>query len=146
MIKSFFRILFSALITYFTFCNIPASAEAGMISKEQEIDMGKSTGAQLEAQYGLSQDYLLQEKVTRVGQRLAAVCGRKDIEYTFKVLNSNEINALACPGGFIYVFKGLLDYMPSDAELAGVLSHEITHVVDKHTVHQVAALVSAFFQ
>lgn len=53
------------------------------------------------------------------------------------MLNSDEVNALACPGGFIYVFKGLIDYMPSDAELAGVLGHEITHVVKKHTVHQI---------
>ena len=114
-----------------------ASTEAGLISREQEIDMGKASARHLEARYGLSQDYELQERVERVGQRLAAVCERKDLEYSFKVLNSNEINALACPGGFIYVYKGLLDYMPSDTELAGVLSHEITHIVEKHTVHSI---------
>ena len=113
----------------------PPSAEAGMFSREQEIRMGQETGKQLEAQYGLSQDYRLQEKVERVGKRLAAVCKRQDIEYSFKVLNNEEINALACPGGYIYVFKGLLDFMPSDTELAGVLSHEITHVAEKHTLH-----------
>lgn len=114
---------------------LPITTEAGVISREQEIAMGKAASQQLEAQYGLSQDYLLQERVARVGNQLVQVCKRKDLEYSFKVLNNTEINALACPGGFIYVYKGLLDYMPSDTELAGVLSHEITHVVEKHTVH-----------
>ena len=111
--------------------------EAGMISVEQEVKMGKETAQALEAKYGLSQDYYLNERVNRIGQRLAAVCGRNDISYSFKVLNANEVNALACPGGFIYVFKGLLDYMPTDTELAGVLGHEVGHVAKKHTVHSI---------
>lgn len=113
------------------------SAEAGMISLEDEIKMGRETAQSLEAKYGLSQDYYLNERVDRIGQRLAAVCGRNEITYSFKVLNSNEVNALACPGGFIYVFKGLMDYMPSDTELAGVLGHEVGHVAKKHTVHSI---------
>ena len=112
-------------------------AEAGMISLEDEIKMGRETAQSLEAKYGLSQDYYLNERVDRIGQRLAAVCGRNEITYSFKVLTSNEVNALACPGGFIYVFKGLMDYMPSDTELAGVLGHEVGHVAKKHTVHSI---------
>lgn len=112
-------------------------AEAGLISKEQEIEMGRGTAQQLEAKYGIVQDSDMQERVNRIGQSLVAVCKRQDLPYSFKVLNSDEVNAMACPGGFIYVFKGLLDYMPSDAELAGVLSHEVSHVVEKHTVHQI---------
>lgn len=112
-------------------------AEAGMISLEDEIKMGRETAQSLEAKYGLSQNYYLNERVDRIGQRLAAVCGRNEITYSFKVLNSNEVNALACPGGFIYVFKGLMDYMPSDTELAGVLGHEVGHVAKKHTVHSI---------
>ncbi len=112
-------------------------AQAGMISLEQEIEMGRSTAQQLEAQYGVVQNAAMQKRVNTIGQRLAAVCGRNEIEYSFKVLNSNEVNALACPGGFIYVFKGLIDYMPSDTELAGVLGHEVGHVAKKHTVHSI---------
>ncbi len=112
-------------------------AEAGLISREQEIEMGRATAQQLEAQYGVVQDPYLQERVNTIGQRLAKVCGRDDIEFSFKVLNSNEVNALACPGGFIYVFRGLIDYMPSDTELAGVLGHEVGHVAKKHTVHAI---------
>lgn len=112
-------------------------AHAGMISLEQEIEMGRETGQYLEAQYGVVQDPALQERVDAIGQRLAAVCGRDEIKFSFKVLNSDEINALACPGGYVYVFKGLIDYMPTDTELAGVLGHEIGHVAKKHTVHAI---------
>ena len=116
---------------------ITPPAQAGMISLEQEIEMGRETAKSLEAQYGLYQDDAMQERVNRIGQRLAAVSGRTEIEYSFKVLNHNEVNALACPGGFIYVFKGLIDYMPSDTELAGVLGHEVGHVAKKHTVNSI---------
>ena len=116
---------------------ITPPAQAGMISLEQEIEMGRETAKSLEAQYGLYQDDAMQERVNRIGQRLAAVSGRTEIAYSFKVLNHNEVNALACPGGFIYVFKGLIDYMPSDTELAGVLGHEVGHVAKKHTVNSI---------
>ena len=129
--------LFLALVLACTFLVGVQPVEAGMISVEQEVKMGKETAQALEAKYGLSQDYYLNERVNRIGQRLATVCGRNDISYSFKVLNANEVNALACPGGFIYVFKGLLDYMPTDTELAGVLGHEVGHVAKKHTVHSI---------
>ena len=111
--------------------------QAAMIGKQEEINMGRDVGRQLEAQYGVVQDEDIQERIDRIGQSLVKQCARQDIKYYFKVLNSDEINAMACPGGYIYVFKGLVDYMPSDDELAGVLGHEIGHVVKKHTVHQV---------
>ncbi|MBQ0067416.1 MAG: M48 family metalloprotease [Phascolarctobacterium sp.] len=114
-----------------------ATVFAGMISLEKEIELGRKTGEQLEAQYGVVADKALQKRVDRIGQRLARVCGRDEIKFSFKVLNSKEINALACPGGFVYVFKGLIDYMPSDTELAGVLGHEVGHVAKKHTVHSI---------
>ena len=129
--------LFLALVLACAFLVGVQPVEAGMISVAQEVKMGKETAQALEAKYGLSQDYYLNERVNRIGQRLATVCGRNDISYSFKVLNANEVNALACPGGFIYVFKGLLDYMPTDTELAGVLGHEVGHVAKKHTVHSI---------
>ena len=131
------KILLIILMIFSCVLGVQPSAEAGLISKSQEISMGKDVAAQLEAKYGVVQDEDLQARVNTIGQRLVAVSGRQDLEYSFKVLNSDEVNAMAVPGGFIYVFKGLLDFMPSDDELAGVLGHEVGHIVKKHSVKQV---------
>lgn len=131
------KFILALVLAFCCTLGVTPPAEAGLISKEQEIEMGRETAQQLEAKYGVVQDYALQERVNRIGQSLVKVSDRQDLDYSFKVLNSDEVNAMACPGGFVYVFKGLIDYMPTDAELAGVLGHEVTHVVKKHTVHQI---------
>ena len=131
------RILLIFFMIFSFVLGMQSPVEAGLISKNQEISMGKDVAAQLEAKYGVVQDDDLQARVNNIGQRLVAVSDRKDLEYSFKVLNSDEVNAMAVPGGFIYVFKGLLDFMPSDDELAGVLGHEVGHIVKRHSVKQV---------
>lgn len=115
---------------------LPA-AEAAIISTNQEISMGRDVARDLERRYGLVDDPALQERVDRIGKQIVAVSDRKDLPYTFKVLNAKEVNALAVPGGFIYIFKGLVDYMPSDEELAGIIGHEVGHIVKRHTVRQI---------
>src|SRR3989338_7893338 len=83
----------------------------------------------------------------RLGQRLAAVCDRQDLTYHFALLEWDEINAFALPGGYIYVSTELLTLAKSDDELASVLGHEIGHVVAKHAVKRLqAALGAAFLQ
>ena len=131
------KILLLFVMIFSCVLGMQSPVEAGLISKSQEISMGKDVAAQLEAKYGVVQDDDLQARVDNIGQRLVAVCDRQDLTYSFKVLNSDEVNAMAVPGGFIYVFKGLLDYMPSDDELAGVLGHEVGHIVKRHSVKQV---------
>lgn len=74
--------------------------------------------------------------VVRLGGALAAVSGRPELTYTFKVVDSPEINAFALPGGFIYVHHGLIEAAGDESELAGVLDHEIGHVVARHGVDQ----------
>lgn len=121
----------------FNFLSVP-KVEAGLlgVSTDQEIAIGRNVAKELEKQYGLVQDPALQDRVAAIGSRLVKVCDRQGLPYSFKVLNSKEVNALALPGGYIYVFKGLIDLMPSDDELAGVLGHELGHVVKRHSVKQ----------
>lgn len=136
--KSIFR---TALLTIgVAFClnfAVVPTAEALLIGTQQEIELGKGVARDLEKKYGLVNDPELQARVAKIGARIVAVSDRKDLPYTFKVLNSKEVNALAVPGGYIYLFKGLVDYMPSDQELAGIIGHEVGHVVKRHTVVQI---------
>ncbi|MCA9793294.1 MAG: M48 family metalloprotease [Candidatus Eremiobacteraeota bacterium] len=115
-------------------------ALAGMISTAQEIQIGREASLKFEQQYGLVQDVAMQERVNRIGQSLAAVAARKDVQYTFKVANMDQFNALAFPGGFIYTTRGLMNAL-SDEELAFVLGHEVTHVVRRHSVNQLEKAV-----
>lgn len=109
---------------------------ASLISTKQEISIGEDAAKYVEKKYKLVDDAALQARVNKIGQSLVAVSGRKDIKYTFKVLDSDDVNAFALPGGFIYVFRGLTDKMQTDDELAGILGHEIAHVVKRHSVNQ----------
>ncbi len=134
-----FRRITGLLICFVIMINLyglPLAA-AAIISTNQEISIGANVAEQLEKKFGLVDDAALQERVTRIGNRLVAVSDRKDLTYSFKVLNSKDVNALAAPGGFVYIYKGLVDYMPSDEELAGVIGHEIGHIVRRHSVKQI---------
>ncbi len=135
--KSWKKYLMPFALACSLFVAAPQQADAGMISRDQEIALGKQAASQLEAQYGVLDDPYLTARINTIGQRLAAVSGRTDITYQFKVLATDDVNAVACPGGFIYVFKGLIDYMPTDAELAGVIGHEVGHVAKKHSIHSI---------
>ena len=104
------------------------------ITDERELQMGRNISEALEEKIGLSDDPLLEARVDRIGQQLVALSDRKDIPYRFRVLDEDDVNAVALPGGFIYVYRGLLEKVESDDQLAGVLAHEIGHVAAKHVV------------
>src|SRR6201999_4083362 len=74
--------------------------------------------------------------VSEIGNKVAQNAERKDVSYTFTVLNSEEINAFALPGGYVYVTRGLVSLANNEAELAGVLGHEIGHVNARHTAER----------
>jgi hypothetical protein len=115
---------------------VSASAEAGFISTKQEIEIGEQLARQIEVRYQLVDDDELQQRVAAIGQSLVEVSDRKDLPYSFKVLDSDEVNAMAAPGGFVYVYRGLIELMPSDDELAGIIGHEVGHVVRRHAAAQ----------
>jgi len=107
-------------------------------SQNQEIEMGRSYSSQLNGDLVLVDDPEITRYVERVGLRLVDSSMRRDLEYRFFVVNTKEINAFALPGGFIYVNRGLIETTDNESELAGVIGHEIGHVVGKHSLKQLS--------
>lgn len=106
----------------------------GHISLEQERDVGREIAGRLLDVYPLLDDAKLQAYVNRVGRWVALQSDRPDLPWTFGVIRSNSVNAYAVPGGYVFVTEGLYRQLASEAELAGVLAHEIAHVQQKHHV------------
>jgi len=105
-----------------------------LISTEREIGMGSSLSKQVEERYKLVEDQEIQERVQKIGKRLVEVCDRKELIYYFKVLDKDDVNAFALPGGWVYILKGLIEEVKSDDELAAVIAHEIGHIAARHSV------------
>jgi len=114
-----------------------------MLSEDSEIAMGRTNHPKIIAQFGRYDDDALQAYVQSVGEKLAMVSHREDLIYRFTVLDSPVINAFALPGGYIYITRGLMAYLNSEAELAAVLGHEIGHVTARHGVRQQSASQAA---
>ncbi|MGH9570136.1 MAG: M48 family metalloprotease, partial [Candidatus Angelobacter sp.] len=104
-------------------------------STEKEIRMGKEYAQQIEQSMKLIQDPVVTEYVNRVGQNLVRNSDAK-VPFTIKVVDADEINAMALPGGFFYVNSGLILAADDEAELAGVMAHEIAHVCARHATRQ----------
>jgi predicted Zn-dependent protease len=104
----------------------------GEIDEKQEIDIGRDMGSRLLGAAPLVADARMQRYVNNVGRWLAAQTERPDLPWQFGVLEAPQVNAFAVPGGTIFVTRGLLERMRSESELAGVLAHEIAHVLQKH--------------
>lgn len=112
--------------------------------EDPEVRMGREAAQEIERTLRLVTDPVLVERVNRIGQEIAAIANASEIAitwginkksqftYTFKVVDDKDVNAFSLPGGFIYVNKGLLDYVQSDHELAAVLAHEIAHAAHHH--------------
>ena len=111
-----------------------------MMSESQEIASGRQYDEQvIKKQYKVYESKALQDYVNSVGQRLAKQSHRPALKFRFTVLDTPEINAFALPGGFVYITRGILAYLNSEAELAAVLGHEIGHVTARHPVRQQSA-------
>lgn len=110
--------------------------EFNLMSEAQEVALGKESDGQIRKEMGIVADPALQQYVNGVGQRLAASTERPALPWSFAVVDAAAVNAFALPGGFVYLTRGILAHLNSEAELAGVLGHEIAHVTARHSAAQ----------
>jgi predicted Zn-dependent protease len=111
---------------------VTGKAERSVMDEASEIAEGAKAHPAVVAEYGEYKDAKVAAYVDRIGQRLASQSHRSNLKWRFTVLDSPEINAFALPGGYVYVTRGLMAYMESEADLAGVIGHEIGHVTARH--------------
>jgi predicted Zn-dependent protease len=109
-----------------------------LVSESQEIRMGQQYDSQVVATIGVYQDPVWQRYIQQFGARLAATTERPNLPWTFRVVDDPAVNAFALPGGFVYVTRGLLAHITSEAELAAVVGHEIGHVTARHTAAEMS--------
>ncbi len=114
-----------------------------LMSEAEEMRTGRKADADVRKQYGVYNSATLQTYVNEVGQNLAKKSHRPQLNFQFAVVDSPQINAFALPGGYVYITRGLLAYLNSEAELAAVLGHEIGHVTARHGVQQYSAATAA---
>jgi len=116
-----------------------------LVSKEDEIKLGQQTDAGVTGEYGLYTDQRLTGYVDEMGQRLGKLSHRPELDWHFKILDASVVNAFAAPGGYVYFTRGILATLNSEAELAGIMGHEIGHVTARHSAQQISKAKMAQF-
>ncbi len=132
-------VLFLSSLMLFNSCArnpVTGKKQVVFMSEAQEIQMGQEADPQIIAQYGLYEDANLQSFITEKGKAMAAISHRPGIEYNFRIVDSDVLNAFAVPGGYVYFTRGIMAHFNDEAQFAGVLGHEIGHITARHTVAQ----------
>jgi beta-barrel assembly-enhancing protease len=107
------------------------------ISEAEEIEIGAAVSQRVRQRYGVVQDANVHKYVTLVGTAVAEAAGKPNLPWAFIVLDTDAVNAFAAPGGFVHITRGALALIRDEAELAGVLGHEIIHVTERHTIRAI---------
>ncbi len=147
-IRIFFVCLFACLPVCLSLCGcsteyniVTGKQETYFYSTDREVLMGRAITKHVEKEYKPAEDPLIQAHLDNIGKKISSVCDRKEIAYHFRALEDEEVNAFALPGGFIYVNKGLIDKVSNDDELAAVLAHEVGHIVARHSIKKLQAMM-----
>jgi predicted Zn-dependent protease len=117
---------------------VTGKSELSLVSEAQEIQMGQQGAKEVEQSIGFYKDAGVNAYVADIGRRMAEQSERPELPWEFHVVDDAAVNAFAIPGGFIYVTRGLMSSINNEAELAGVLGHEIAHVTHRHSVQQIS--------
>ncbi|MCK5014710.1 MAG: M48 family metalloprotease [Candidatus Omnitrophica bacterium] len=131
---------FIALVTVFlqgcaTEYNLATKKQETLLyGTEKEVKIGETIAPKIEAQYDILTDVDVNERLQRILDRIVAVCDRKDLVYFIKAIDEDLINAVSLPGGYVYVFRGLIERVDNDDQLAGVIAHEVGHITAKHGI------------
>jgi len=119
---------------------VTGKTELSLVSEEQEIALGKQTRDETLATIGLYENAEAQALVRRIGTEIAQASERPQLPWEFHVIDDDQVNAFAAPGGFIFITRGILAHMNSEAELASVMGHEIGHVTARHSAQQISRM------
>ncbi|MBN2119902.1 MAG: M48 family metalloprotease [Candidatus Omnitrophica bacterium] len=115
-------------------------------STEKEVNLGRNVSKSVENKLPIFKDPRITNKIFEIGRMVSDVCDRKEINYYFGVIDEkDEINAASLPGGYIYVYRGLLDMLDNDDQIAFVLAHEIGHIVARHHIKKLQAALGYNF-
>ena len=99
---------------------------------EKEIKVGDAVAKQVDSHYKINTDVDINERVRRILDKIVAVCDRKELVYIIKIIDEDKLNAVSLPGGYVYVYKGIIDKVDNDDQLAGVIAHEVGHIAARH--------------
>ncbi len=133
-------ILLGAVISIVSCAVNPVSGrqEFMLVSEEEEVNLGRKSDAGVVKEYGLYDDQQVTAYVSDMGRRMGKLSHRPDLDWHFKVLDGSVVNAFAAPGGYVYFTRGILATLNSEAELAGVMGHEIGHVTARHSAQKIS--------
>ena len=134
MIGLFFGLLF--LVVSCAINPVSGGRELMLLSESQEIELGRKTDGQVVSQYGIYEDQKLTDYINGLCQRFGKLSHRPNLNYQFKIVDTATVNAFAVPGGYIYFTHGILAHLNSEAELAGVMGHEMGHITARHSAQQ----------
>ena len=115
---------------------VTGQRQVSFMSEAQEISIGQESDPQIKQEMGVYNDPELAQYVTDIGMRMAKASERPNLPWRFTIVDVPAVNAFAVPGGFIYITRGILPFLDSEAELAGVIGHEIGHVTARHSAQQ----------
>jgi len=134
--KSFVLLILFVIISACAVNPVTGKKQISFMSEAQEIAMGQQSDPSVIAQFGLYDNEVMQQFIQEKGQEMAQISHRSNLDFEFKILDSDVVNAFAVPGGYVYFTRGIMAHFNNEAQFAGVLGHEIGHISARHSAQQ----------